>query len=248
MQQQNGSVPDPAGLFRREAFYRAWQQVRRNGPSAGIDHVSVEKFGQNLRHEIGKLRAELIEGRYTPRPVQRYYKRKASGKLRPLSIWAVRDRMAQRVILNYLTPLLEARYLECSFGFRPGRRLDQAWKAVMAAHRQHLRWVVDADITDCFDSIPVAPLMAQVRTVIPEPRAIELIDSWLHTPIAGQRGVVAGVSQGAVISPQLTNLYLHQLDVTLSRFPMVRMVRFADDFVVLCPNRAVAQTALQLTR
>jgi group II intron reverse transcriptase/maturase len=237
-----------AALFPPAAFYRAWQQVRRNGQSPGVDHVSAAQFGTNLRHELGKLRAELIERRYRPRPVQRYYKRKASGKRRALSIWTIRDRVAQRVILEHITPTLEALYLACSYGFRPGRRLDQAWAAVMDGYQRGLRWVVDADIADCFDAIPLPPLMERVRAVIPSGRVVELIDGWLHTPIAGQAGKIAGVSQGAVISPQLTNLYLHRLDVAIVRFPAVKLVRFADDFVILCPNRAVAHAALQLAR
>jgi len=244
----NASTAETLHLFPSEAFYRAWQQVRRNGHSPGVDHISATQFERNLRHELGKLRAELIEGRYTPRPVQRYYKRKASGKLRALSIWTIRDRVAQRVVLEYLTPTLEALYLDCSYGFRPGRRLDQAWSAVMTGYRQKLVWVVDADIADCFDSIPIDPLMERVREEITVPRAVELIESWLYTPIARHKGKVAGVSQGAVISPQLTNLYLHHLDVMLTRLPAVRLVRFADDFVILCPNRALAQAALHLAR
>lgn len=248
MHAPNASIVDAANLFPREAFYRAWQQVRRNGHSPGVDHISATQFERNLRHELGKLRSELIDGRYQPRPVQRYYKRKASGKLRALSIWTIRDRVAQRVVLDYLTPTLEALYLDCSYGFRPGRRLDQAWSAVMQGYQRKLVWVVDADIADCFDSIPIDPLMTRVREVITIRRAVELIESWLHTPIARHKGKVAGVSQGAVISPQLTNLYLHRLDEVITRLPAVRLVRFADDFVILCPNRALAQAALQLAR
>ncbi len=241
--------PPPDVLFSRDGLYRAWQIMRRNGHAAGVDHVSAGLFERNLRHELGKLRAELIDGSYRPHAVQRYYKLKPSGKKRALSIWTIRDRVAQRVILEYLTPILEGHYLDCSYGFRPGRRIDHAVAAVMRGYQQGRNWVVDADIADCFDSIPIEPLMARVEAIIPSARAVALIRCWLNTPIMGQPGIVAGVSQGAVISPQLTNLYLHRFDVALTTLlPTVSLVRFADDFVILCKGRLVAQAALVLAR
>lgn len=236
-------------LFTREAMNRAWRLTRRNGPSPGIDRLSLQQFERNLTHELGKLRAELLEGRYRPQPIKRFYKVKPSGKKRALSIWAARDRVAQRVVLEYITPILEARYLSCSYGFRPGRKVNDAVEAVMQGYTKGLRWVVDADITDCFDSIPVEPLLTVIQNVIRAQSAVELIRAWLYTPVAGEPNKIAGVSQGGVISPQLTNLYLHTFDVAIARqLPGTALVRFADDFVILCRHRLLAQAGLLLAR
>ncbi len=240
---------NPAALFTREAMYRAWRLTRRNGQSPGVDRLSLHQFECNLTHELGKLRAELLHGHYQPQAVKRFYKIKPSGKKRTLSIWTARDRVAQRVILEYITPLLEARYLPCSYGFRPGRRVSDAVDAVMRAYKNGLGWVVDADIADCFDSIPVEPLLNRVRTVIPSAAAVDLIRAWLYTPVVGERGKIAGVSQGGVISPQLTNLYLHSFDLAITRtLPGTALVRFADDFVILCRHRVIAQAGQTLAR
>lgn len=251
---ENGAAPasaliSPSALFTREALYRAWRLTRRNGQSPGVDRLSLPQFELNLTHELGKLRAELLDGRYRPQPVKRFYKVKPSGKKRALTIWTVRDRVAQRVVLEYITPILEARYLSCSYGFRPGRRVSDALDAVMRGYTHGLRWVVDADIAECFDSIPIDPLLTVVRAVIPAAPAVELIRAWLYTPVAGEPGKVAGVSQGGVISPQLTNLYLHTFDVAITRqLPGAVLVRFADDFVILCGHRVIAQAGLLLAR
>jgi group II intron reverse transcriptase/maturase len=243
--------PDPPAevLFSKDALQRAWRMTRLNGGSPGVDHVTLAQFEQRAEQELRRLRRDLLDGAYAPHPVQRYYKTKASGKKRALSIWTVRDRVAQRVILEYITPILEKRYLPCSFGFRPGRTVSQAVDAVRDGLRRGQHWVVDADITDCFDSVPVPPLLGRVREYIPSARAVALIEGWLKTPIAGQPGVIAGVSQGAVISPQLTNLYLHHFDRTITALLLgASLVRFADDFVILCGTRMGAQGGLLLAR
>lgn len=247
------SDPAPEVLFSHEALHRAWRMTRNNGESPGVDHVSLPRFEARLDQELRTLRHELIDGSYKPQSVQRYYKTKASGKKRALSIWAVRDRVAQRVILEHITPMLEAIYLPCSFGFRPGRTVGAAVERTRAALTHGQTWIVDADITDCFDSIPVAPLMKRVRDTLPSPRVQALIEAWLMAPVIDhtrkQMGTVAGVSQGSVISPQLTNLYLHPFDRTVTTLlPGATLVRFADDFVILCGNRMAAQGALFLAR
>ncbi|MCC7446493.1 MAG: RNA-directed DNA polymerase [Anaerolineae bacterium] len=239
----------PAALFSPEALRRAWRMVRKNGQSPGIDRITPRRFEQQLDRELRQLRAELIDGSYQPQPVQRYYQLKASGKKRPLTIWAVRDRVAQRAVLDYLTPVCEELFLECSYGFRPGRKIGDAVSAVVAARRRNLQWVVDADIAECFDSIPTRPLLRQVQALVAVPFLVRLIDGWLHTPVAGRPGICAGVSQGGVISPLLTNLYLHPFDEALvHRLPNTCLVRFADDFVILCRRKQAAAEALALAR
>jgi CRISPR-associated protein Cas1 len=236
-------------LFSIDALHRAWRMTRKNGQSPGTDRVTPTHFERHLDSELRRLRGELVDGSYRPQPVQRYYQIKASGKKRPLTIWAVRDRVAQRVVLDYLTPLFEEVFLECSYGFRPGRKIVDAVNAVAAARRQNLQWVVDADISECFDSIPTRPLLMQVQSLVPVPFIVRLIDLWLNTAVAGRSRDRAGVSQGGVISPLLTNLYLHRFDQTMvAQLPDTCLVRFADDFVILCRRKQEAIQSLGTAR
>lgn len=231
------------------ALRRAWQQVRRSGDSAGSDGVKPEAFETHLDRELNRLRQQILNGTYQPQPVRRFYIRKPSGKQRPITLWAIRDRVAQRVIHDYLTPTLELLFLDCSFGFRPGRAVDDAVQAIVTARDQGLMWVVDADIRDCFGSIPLDILLGQVNRVVGSRLALRLIESWLFTPVINERGAIAGLSQGGVISPQLANLYLHRFDeMIVAALPRERLIRFADDFVILCADESAAAWSLEVAR
>lgn len=233
--------PPPEQLFALDALHRAWRLVRRNGPSAGIDRITPKDFENHLEAELTRLRHDILSGQYHPQSVNRFYIPKPSGKQRPISVWAVRDRVAQRVILDYLTPVLETLFLDCSYGFRPGRSVPEAVAAVIQARDEYYRWVVDADISECFDRIPIDLLMAQVRTIVPSRVAAHLIELWLYTPVYKYPNIHAGVSQGGVISPQLANLYLHRFDQMIqAALPEAQLVRFADDFVILCRHKREA--------
>lgn len=242
--------PPPEVLFSMNALRRAWRLVRRNGASPGTDGVTQEQFEANLDSELNRLRQQILGGTYQPLPVRRFYVKKASGKQRPISIWSMRDRVAQRLVHDYLTPLVEALILDCSYGFRPGRSVDHAVQAVIQARDGGLVWVLDTDIGDCFDSIHLDLLTAQLHRVIPMPFVLKLIELWLYTPVGSrQSSEIAGVSQGGVISPQLANLYLHRFDeMVTAALPQVRLVRFADDFVILCRSEQEAAWSLDVAR
>jgi len=147
-----GVDPAPEQLFSLAALYRAWRLVRRSGSSAGTDRVTPQEFERQLEDELTHLRHDILSGQYQPKPVNRFYLPKPNGKQRPITVWTVRDRIAQRVVLDYLTPILESVFLDCSYGFRPGRSVVDAIGAVIRTRDRHLRWVVDADITACFDA------------------------------------------------------------------------------------------------
>lgn len=241
--------PPPEQLFSIAALHRAWRIVRRSGPSPGTDRVTPQAFEQNLEAELKQLRHEILTEAYRPTAVNRFYIAKRSGGRRPLAIWTIRDRVAQRVVHDYLAPIFESFFLDCSYGFRPGRSASAAINAVVEARNRNLRWVVDADIEDCFGSIPLDLLMAQVRVAVPSRLAAHLINQWLHTPIHKVPNAVVGVSQGAVISPQLANLYLHRFDEMMrAALPEAQLVRFADDFVILCHRKREAEWALSVAR
>jgi len=239
----------PERLFSMDAMRRAWNQVRRSGKSAGTDGVTLDAFESRLNHELNRLRQQIITGKYQPQPVRQFFIPKASGKLRPIQVWAVRDKVAQRAAVDIITPPLEALFLDCSYGFRPGRSVQQAVNAVIAGRESGQVWVVDADISDCFGSIDLDLLHGQVERVIPFAIIVRLIHQWLYTPIEGASGTVAGVSQGGVISPLLANLYLHRFDqMLIASLPQSRLVRFADDFITLSQSEEVAVWSLDVAR
>ena len=244
----------PAAIFSLDALRRAWRQVRRAGGGPGVDGISIQRFGRQLDRNLAELQSELLSGRYRPRKVQRMLMPKPNGEWRRLAIWTLRDRIAQRAVHDYLEPRMERVFLDCSYGFRPGRTVSDAVNAVNRARDDDRRWVVDADIKDCFGSIPTGRLMRIVRDQVPEPLLRELIERWLKARVFNaRRGMPAttGVTQGGVISPTLANLYLHQFDEWMvsrglrSGRQTCSLVRFADDFVLLCRSKRDATRAMK---
>lgn len=251
MDNRSPPITDPLdeALFSMNALRRAWRLIRRNGSSPGSDGQKPAEFEAQLDKELNRLRQHILGGTYEPQPVRRFFIKKSSGKERPISIWATRDRVAQRVVHDYLTPSLEALFLECSYGFRPRRSIQQAVNAIIHTRDQGLEWVLDADIADCFGSIDVNALMGQVQRIVRSKLVLKLIHQWLHTPIQGRKHEIVGVSQGGVISPQLANLYLHRFDeMMIAALPRSALIRFADDFVILCHDEKTAVWSLDVSR
>lgn len=243
----NNAEPTPKVLFSMNAMRRAWQQVRRGGGSSpGSDGVKPKQFEQGLNGNLNRLRQQILGGTYEPQPVRRFFIKKASGKQRPISLWSVRDRVAQRVVHDYLMVKWDPMFLNCSYGFRPGKGIDHAVAAIVDGHKAGLPWVLDADIADCFGSIPLDILIGQVKRSVRSDMVVKLVESWLQAPIKGSRtGEVAGVSQGGVISPHLANLYLHRFDeMIVAALPQSRLIRFADDFIIL--NRSEQESVWSL--
>lgn len=241
--------PAPEVLFSMNALRRAWQQIRRSGGGSGSDGVTLEEFEAQLDANLNRLRQHILSGVYQPQPVRRFYIKKASGKQRPISLWSLRDRIAQRVVHDYLTVLLDPLFLDCSYGFRPGLGVDQAVGAIVHGRDAGLRWVLDADITDCFGSIPLDILMGQLRREIRVELVTKLVEQWLYAPVQGRPDEIAGVSQGGVISPLLANLYLHRFDeMILAALPQSRLIRFADDFVILNQSEEATVWSLDVSR
>jgi group II intron reverse transcriptase/maturase len=165
---------------------------------------------------------------------------------RPLALWAIRDRVAQRAVVDYLEPHFEARFLDCSFGFRPGRGVVDAVARVVALRDEGHRWVVDADIQDCFDSIDPGLLMGRLREELTDAGLLWLLQSWIEAKVMNalaERRPTAGASQGGPISPLLCNVYLHPFDVAITQAGL-HLVRYADDLVVLCRRKQDAEGAL----
>ena len=224
----------------------AWQQVQSNKGSAGIDKVSIERFEKNEDKYLNELHIALKEDNYYPQPVKRVYIPKAGGKKRPLGIPVVKDRIVQTAIKMVIEPIFEKEFLDMSYGFRPNRGCKDALREVDYLLKDGYAWVVDADFKSYFDTIPHDKLMSLVEHQISDGILLNLIGKYLKQNIVdglNEWTPVAGTPQGAVLSPLLANIYLHPLDVMLTNLGL-KVVRYADDFVILSKNEQEAIMAL----
>ena len=234
-------------VVRPATLEAAWQRVARNKGAAGVDGQSVERFAYQAERYLLELHTELKAGTYRPSPVKRVEIPKADGKTRPLGIPTVKDRIVQAALKMVIEPIFEVQFRPGSFGFRPGRGCKDALREVDRLLKEGFTQVVDADLKGYFDTIPHDRLMALVEGSISDGRVLSLIESFLHQDImtdAARWQPEAGTPQGAVLSPLLANLYLHPLDLLMEQSGY-RMVRYADDFVILCASREEAMAALR---
>lgn len=231
----------------RRTLEAAFKKVRTRKGAAGIDNMSVARFESRLDEELDKLGDELRRGIYEPRPVKRVHIPKPGRKeTRPLGIPTVRDRVVQTALRLVIEPIFEVTFAEHSYGFRPGRGCKDALRRVVHLLEGEHNFVVDADIKGYFDSIPHDRLMARVEEKISDGRVLSLLRSYMKADILDdtkQWTPEGGTPQGAVISPLLANIYLNPLDHLMAREGF-EMVRYADDFVVLCKTREEAERAL----
>lgn len=235
-------------VYRPENIRAAWQRVKANKGSGGIDQISIAGFEVGLEARLDKIAQQLRDRQYIPQPVRRaYIPKPGSNERRPLGIPTVGDRVVQTALRNVIEPIFERIFETRSYGFRPKRRSHQALREVERLLGEGYVWVVDVDIQKCFDSIPPKLLMKEVAKRISDSGVLALIEAYLKQGVMEGMTLWApglGTPQGAVISPLLANIYLHPVDVAL-RESGYELVRYADDMVILCRTQAEAEAALE---
>ena len=234
-------------VVRPTTLEAAWRKVARNHGAAGVDGQSIERFAAQADRYLSELQHRLEDGSYQPHPVKRVEIPKGDGRTRPLGIPTVKDRIVQTALKMVIEPIFETQFRPGSYGFRPGRSCKDALREVDRLLKAGFTWVVDADLQSYFDSIPHDRLMMLVAASISDGPVLSLIDGFLRQDIMKDMArwrPTTGTPQGAVISPLLATLYLHPLDLLMEQSGC-RMVRYADDFVILCRTEEEAVAALR---
>jgi RNA-directed DNA polymerase len=234
-------------VVRPTTLEAAWRKVARNHGAAGVDGQSIERFTAQAERYLQELQHSLEDGSYRAHPVKRVEIPKGDGRTRPLGIPTVKDRIVQTALKMVIEPIFETQFRPGSYGFRPGRSCKDALREVDRLLNEGFTWVVDADLQSYFDSIPHDRLMALVAGSISDGPVLSLLEGFLQQDIMKDMArwrPTTGTPQGAVISPLLANLYLHPLDLLMEQSGC-RMVRYADDFVILCRTEEEARSALR---
>jgi len=238
-------------LYKEELLRSAFYKVKKRGGAAGVDHLTVKHYEKNLEENLKDLSRKLREDTYSPQPIKRKWIPKPGRKeKRPLGIPTVRDRIVQTALKDLLEPIFEVEFADSSFGFRPNRGPKDALREVQRLLGEGYSYVVDADIKGYFDNIPHGKLIDKVKEKVTDGKVLSLIESFLKADIlegAKSWSPEGGTPQGAVISPLLANIYLNPLDHLMEKRGF-NMIRYADDFVVLCRTKDEARKALKVIK
>lgn len=232
---------------RRQTLENGWHDVMANNGGAGVDGQSIERVAAKIGKYLDELERSLRTGEYEPSAIRRVEIPKGKGKKRPIGIPTVKDRIVESAIKRVIEPIFERVFEPTSYGFRPKRGCNDALREVDGLVKAGYCYVVDADIEDFFGSISHDRMMERIEEYISDGNLLKLLEKYLKQDIVKELSTwtpLRGTPQGAVISPLLANLYLHELDVKM-RECGYRMIRYADDFVVMCRDEAEAKRAMQ---
>ena len=233
-------------VYRPANLLSAWSKSAANDGAAGVDGITIGRYRRDAEANLARLAEKLRDGTYCPKAIRRTYIPKSDGKMRPLGIPTVEDRIVQGAIRQVIEPIFEREFACHSYGFRPGRGCKDALRRVDELLQGGYRYVVDADLKSYFDTIPHEALMRRVAERVADRRVLALIRMFLEVKIMEglqEYHPLAGAPQGAVLSPLLSNIYLNPLDHLMAERGR-EMVRYADDFVILCRTRQEAEAAL----
>lgn len=223
----------------------AWEQVLAKKGGPGVDGVTLQRWARNWEANLERLREQTQAGTYRPNRPKRFMMRKKSGGLREISRLTVSDKVLQRAVLNVIEDDFDQRFLPCSHGYRDKRSVATAVQRVLQHRDLGLRWVFDADISDCFNQIRHDILMRRIQAVVADPFVLRLTELWLQV-YRREKSQPVGIPLGAVLSPLWCNIYLHLLDARLTCANWA-LTRYADDFVVLAWHEREAQEAQYVT-
>jgi RNA-directed DNA polymerase len=234
-------------IWAKPNLEEAFKEVKRNRGATGVDQVTIKAYGAELEHHLEVLQQALRSKSYRPKPVRRVYILKADGTPRPLGIPTVGDRVVQAATKRILEPIFEAKFMDCSYGFRPGRSAHMALARIRQDLEDGYRYVIDADLKSYFDTIPHDKLIAMVKETIVDGSVLALLEKFLKAGVLEGGSFhmnEQGTPQGGVISPLLANIYLHPLDQAMTERGH-RITRYADDFVICCRTQKGADRVLK---
>jgi RNA-directed DNA polymerase len=237
-------------VYNKENLIKAFGAVKRNKGSFGIDRISIEKYETSLNNNLDKVQRLLVEEKYKPQPVKKVLIPKANGKLRPLGIPTVEDRIVQQSLLEAIQPIFENIFSNNSYGFRPNKSAIQAINKVQEYLDEGYEYIVEADIRDFFGQLSQQRLICKVKEQIKERPILNLVWKFLKAGVMEDGKVkkaISGTPQGGVISPLLANVYLNDFDHKIERGGF-KLVRYADDFVIMCKTVNQATASMKMVR
>lgn len=252
MMQQTLDNFNDKSFIKNDALRAAFLRVKENQGGPGVDGVTIGQFERHLDENLACLQNELRQNTYSPLPLLKILvdKGKGPGEARVLSIPAVRDRVAQAAVLQCIEPVLEKEFEDCSFAYRKGRSVKMAVRRIKEYYDQGFRWVVDADIDAFFDTVDHDLLMTRIQKYINDEALLITIHKWIKAEVWDGAAITAinkGIPQGSPISPILANLFLDELDEAFLR-KGYRIIRYADDFIILCKSPDKAKEALEFSK
>jgi RNA-directed DNA polymerase len=233
-------------VYDRRNLWASWCKSAANKGAPGVDGITIDRYQKDVEANLQRVSEKLRDGTYRPHAIRRTYIPKADGSPRPLGIPTVEDRIVQGAVRQVIEPIFEREFASHSYGFRPGKGCKDALRRVDELLQAGYRYVVDADLKSYFDTIPHGKLMDRVRERVADGRVLKLIEAFLEARILeglAEWTPMAGAPQGAVLSPLLSNIYLNPLDHLMASRGLA-MVRYADDFVILCQSKEQAESAL----
>lgn len=237
-------------VWNEKNLENAWKRVKENKGSAGIDRVTIQTFESNLPQNLAEIQRLIKENRYEPKPVKRVLIPKDNGKMRPLGIPTVRDRVVQQALKNILEPILEETFLPLSHGYRPNTSAHEAVRKAEEYLESGYHWVVDADIEGFFDHVDHSLLMDLVTEKVSDGRVLSFIESFLVSGIMNEgifEASTEGTPQGGNLSPLLANIYLHHFDRRMIELGYTHL-RYADDILIFCKYEWEAKDTLKRTK